>query len=75
MELKDRLYKEFPKLAGQGFELLRLKVNTTVLEEIPVGSSGYTSLYLSSDLQSAKILVRPKANDLSLAPDREVSMR
>ena len=75
MELKDRLYKAFPKLAGQGFELLRLKVNTTVLEEIPVGSSGFTPLYLSSILQSAKIFVRPIANDLSLAPDREVSMR
>ncbi len=75
MELKDRLYKEFPKLAGQGFELLRVKVNTTVLEEIPVDSSGYTPLYLSSILQSAKIFVRPIANDLSLAPDREVGMR
>ena len=62
-DLRDRLYEEFPKLAGQGYELLRLRVNSTDLEDIAEPQGGYTPLYLSRHVQSAKVFIRPVLNN------------
>ena len=73
-DLRDRLYEEFPKLAGQGYVLLRLRVNSTDLEEIAVPQGGFTPLYLSRHVQSAKVFIRPVLNNLSLSPVPEARM-
>ena len=74
-ELRDALYREFPKLSGQGFELLRLRLNSSDFEEILLPQHGYTPLYLRSQVHSAKIFVRPVVSDLSLFPVPEVTKR
>lgn len=73
-DLRDPLYREFPKLAGEGFEILRLLINSMELENIALPSSGHTPLQLSHELKSAKIFVRPIVHDLSLAPVAEVKL-
>ena len=69
-ELKDRLYKEFSGKASNFF-------GSNQYHGIGRDScwlSSYTQLYFNSISQTAKTFVRPIANDLSLSPDREVSM-
>jgi hypothetical protein len=73
-DLRDKLYDEFPKLAGQGYELLRLRINSTDLKEIAVPQGGYIPLYLSRHVQSAKVFIRPVLSNLSLSPVPEAGM-
>lgn len=70
-DVRDVLYKDFPKLTGQGFELLRLKPNSTEFELIAVPQQGDTPLYLSREIPSAKIFVRPITENLSISPVNE----
>ena len=66
-EFHEEILKEFPKLAGGGgYELLRTCANSRELTVIPAPSGGYTTSYVKSIVNQAKVYIRPLQKDLSL---------
>ena len=66
-EFHDESLRRFPKLAdGGGYELLRTCGNSRELHVIPPPSGGYTTSYVKSIVNHAKVYVRPLQKDLSL---------
>ena len=66
-EFHDELLRRFPKLAdGGGYELLRTCGNSRELHVIPPPSGGYTTSYVKSIVNHAKVYVCPLHKDLSL---------
>ena len=66
-EFHEEILKKFPKLAdGGGYELLRTCANSRELTVIPAPSGGYTTSYVKSIVNQAKVYIRPLQKDLSL---------
>ena len=66
-EFHDEILRKFPKLTdGGGYELLRTCGNSRELHVIPPPSGGYTTSYVKSVANQAKLYVRPLQKDLSL---------